>query len=114
MKKRVTKKEILNNYKNVICLGYCEIAYLLHHSEPLYCTSGAYGWNADIYELSNNTVIVTGYRPFGNIKNVARELCIEYDNAARDIICEQRLPYEVEKEQVNELLQKFVNNIVGE
>lgn len=68
MKRKITMKEIRENYSNIIQVGYCELQNLLRGQEPKYYTCGIYGWNADIYEIDNKTVIVTGYRPFGNIK----------------------------------------------
>lgn len=68
MKIKITMKEIRENYPNIIQVGYCELQNLLRGKEPEYYTCGIYGWNADIYKIDNKTVIVTGYRPFGNIK----------------------------------------------
>lgn len=80
MKKiKITMKEIKENYKNIIQVGYCEIQNLLRGQEAKYYTCGVYGWNADIYEIDNNTVIVTGYRPFGNIKT-NYEINSKYDD----------------------------------
>ena len=36
--------------------------------EPNFYTVGVYGWNADVYVIDAYTVIVTGYRPFGNVE----------------------------------------------
>ena len=69
MKYKTTKKAITGNYSTVICAGYCELQYTLRCREPVSYTAGIYGWSADIYDVSDilpNTVIVTGYRPFGN------------------------------------------------
>lgn len=69
MKKiRVTEKEIKENYKNIYYCNYCNLQNLLTYYQPDYYTKSMYGWNADIYVLDFDTVIVTGYRPFGNIK----------------------------------------------
>ena len=70
MKVRVTKKEILNTYNNVISVGYCDLQWLLKNRDANFCTTGVYGWNADVYEIDNTTAIVTGYRPFGNIRPI--------------------------------------------
>ena len=64
---KFTKKDILSNFANIICVGYCDIQYLLRYIDRIGYTCGVYGWNADIYKIDNATVIVTGYRPFGNI-----------------------------------------------
>lgn len=66
MKTRTTKKAIMTSYRNVIKVGYCDLQQALKGLEPNYYTAGVYGWNADIYVIDNDTVLVTGYRPFGN------------------------------------------------
>ena len=45
-------------------VGYCELQNELKNIEPDYYTCGVYGWNADIYIMSD-FIICTGYRPFG-------------------------------------------------
>lgn len=68
MKYETTKKAILSNYPNVIKVGYCSLQTLLKfHSPSAYTASKTYGWRADVYEITFDTVIVTGYAPFGNI-----------------------------------------------
>ena len=68
MKYATTKKAILSNYPNVIKVGYCSLQTLLKfHSPRSYTASKTYGWRADVYEITPDTVIVTGYAPFGNI-----------------------------------------------
>ena len=68
MKYATTKKAILSNYPNVIKVGYCSLQALLEfHSPSAYTASKTYGWRADVYEITPDTVIVTGYAPFGNI-----------------------------------------------
>lgn len=58
----------MNAYENVITVGYCDLQYALKWREPNFYTVGVYGWNADVYVIDYDTVVVTGYRPFGNIK----------------------------------------------
>lgn len=81
MKYKTTKKEVLNEYESVISVGYCDLQNLLWYVDPYAYTSGMYGWNADVYVVDCNTVIVTGYRPFGNV-DVDCDLCIKFDNEA--------------------------------
>ena len=89
MKYETTKKAILSNYPNVIKVGYCYLQTLLKfRSHNAYTASKTYGWRADVYEITPNTVIVTGYAPFGNIapdyvtvkkyEDKAEELCEKY------------------------------------
>lgn len=68
MKTKTTKKAIMSAYRNVIKVGYCDMQYALKWREPNFYTVGVYGWNADVYVIDADTVIVTGYRPFGNVE----------------------------------------------
>lgn len=68
MKVKTTQKQVKNAFNNIISIGYCDAWYLLRHMEPTFYTCGVYGWNSDVYIIDDNTCIVTGYRPFGNLK----------------------------------------------
>lgn len=68
MKTKTTKKAIMSAYRNVIKVGYCDMQDALKWREPNFYTAGVYGWNSDVYVIDNDTVIVTGYRPFGNVE----------------------------------------------
>lgn len=89
MKYETTKKAILSNYPNVIKVGYCSLQTLLKfHSPSAYTASKTYGWRADVYEITPDTVIVTGYGPFGNIVP-DYEIIKEYEEKAKEL-CEKR------------------------
>ena len=64
----VTRKYVCSSFTNIICVPYCGLQDLLRYESPCWFTSGIYGWNADVYMIDINTCIVTGYRPFGNIR----------------------------------------------
>lgn len=83
MKIKVTKKAIMENFKTIISAGYCECDYLLKNTTPMYYTERVYGWNSDIYILDSDTVIVTGYRPFGT--DSFRDLIKKYNSKAQEI-----------------------------
>ena len=68
MKTQTTKKAIMSAFENVIRVGYCDMELALMWREPNFYTAGVYGWNADVYVIDAKTVIVTGYRPFGNME----------------------------------------------
>lgn len=68
MKTKTTKRAIMHAYENVIKVGYDDLQDALEWREPNFYTSGVYGWNSDVYVIDYATVIVTGYRPFGNIE----------------------------------------------
>ena len=86
MKTQTTKKAIMSTYRNVIKVGYCGLQYALKWREPNFYTAGAYGWNSDVYFIDSDTVIVTGYRPFGNLelsRNVIDALNVCAESARR-------------------------------
>lgn len=108
MKVKVTKKQVLESYSNVIELSYCALQHILNRGNARFYTCGVYGWNADIYEINNNTVIVTGYRPFGNILP-SYDLVKEYDYKAQLILANAGLDYTQKEQKINELLCEFID-----
>lgn len=87
MKTQTTQKAIKNRYTNIIKVGYCNLQFLFKalNQSPNYYTARAEGWAADIYHINNNTVIVTGYAPFGNIKPLY-DTVKKYDEKARQLL----------------------------
>lgn len=88
MKAETTKKAIMSAFKNVIRVGYCDMQSALTWREPNFYTVGVYGWNADVYVIDDDTVIVTGYRPFGNVelsRNVIDTLNACAESAKRNL-----------------------------
>lgn len=67
-KMNVTRKYVCSSFTTIISVPYCALQDLLKYESPAWFTSGIYGWNADVYMIDFNTCIVTGYRPFGNIR----------------------------------------------
>lgn len=111
MKEKTTMKAIKKEFENIIEAGYCELSSLLRYKEANYYTCGVYGWNADIYIINANTVIVTGYRPFGNID--ASKISKKYEEEAREIL-KLNWSYEEQKEYINKLLLNFIEEIKEE
>lgn len=105
---KITRKQV-NMYKNIICVPYCDLWYLLYFRNKTGYNSGVYGWNYDFYHINLNTCIVTGYRPFGNIKNY--DLCDEYNEKAKNVIEDRTLSNEEKKEKVENLLEEFIEKI---
>ena len=68
VKINLTQKFVRSSFTNIICVPYCGLQDLLRYETPQWFTSGIYGWNADVYMIDFDTCIVTGYRPFGNIR----------------------------------------------
>lgn len=110
MKIRVTKKQIMEGYTNIIVAGYCDLQWLLQYRDADFYTCGVYGWNADIYKIDNNTIIVTGYRPFGNIRKYG--LAKKYDDKARKIFLNYKMKYETKVKKLDKLIEKFVNESI--
>lgn len=105
---KITRKQV-NMYKNIICVPYCDLWYLLYFRNKTGYNSGVYGWNYDFYHINLYTCIVTGYRPFGNIKNY--DLCDEYNEKAKNIIEDRTLSNEEKREKVENLLEEFIEKI---
>lgn len=119
MKFKSTKKEIMANYVNVIKIGYCDLQYLLMYKSPIAYTSGVYGWNADVYDLGGGNAIVTGDRPFGNIRP-NREIIEKYEKKASEASSMTPLKSHLEtirqyenKLFFNDLLKKFIEEVTN-
>ena len=112
MKFRTTRKAIKENYTNIIKVGYCNLEELLKCKLPIAYTTRREGWACDIYEISPNTVISTGYAPFGNIEP-DYDVCEKFNEEAMNILCApQYKPYEEKKQELENLLQKFRKEVI--
>ena len=62
-KVKVTRNDLNNAYADFykVKLGYCELQEILGFFDPMYYTSGTYGWNFDGY-VFNGYLLTTGYR----------------------------------------------------
>ena len=109
MKFKTTKKEINQNYKNVICIGYCHAQYLLQGKNPIAYNAGYYGWNCDIYDVKG-VAIVTGYKPFGNIRP-DYDTIKKYEDEARKIACNSWGNYQKMLDQLDTLLDQFIEEV---
>jgi hypothetical protein len=104
MKFHTTKKEVMSNYKQVICISYCNAQNLLSAKSADAYTTRPEGWAADIYEFGN-VAIVTGYAPFGNLTpgyNMVRK----YDLLAEEI------RYNNESTDINADLNKLLTSFI--
>lgn len=112
MKFKTTQKAVKEGYRNIVEIGYCGLQHLLYYKNPVAYTCGVYGWNADIYDIGGGVAICTGYRPFGDIR-VDYELVKEYDNKAREIIHNTKFDGNP-REKIDELLDEFIEKVLGE
>lgn len=107
MKLKTTKKDVNNNFKNVICVGYCDLQNLLNYETPIAYTARREGWAADIYQFGN-TAIVTGYAPFGNIRPDCKT-CRKYEEKAEKL--HYSFDYEVKKKRLQTLISEFIEEV---
>ena len=107
MKFKTTKKAINNGYDYKICIPFADLQHLLNYTEPCAYTCGTMGWNANIYHIDPNVAIVTGYRPFGNIRPDSK-MVRDYDEIAKEIISDWDISVPRKKEKLNILINQFV------
>lgn len=110
LKVHQTRKDITNRFKTVYCVGYCRLQQLLTAYNPSYYNAGTYGWNWDAYIVDYDTCIVTGY---GNLTgyHVPYEISEKYENLAEKICDESRWDYEKRNEQLQALMQDFLQAV---
>lgn len=106
MKYRTTKRAVNASYVNRICVGYCNLQYLLRFKSPVSYLTRREGWAADVYEIGSDS-IVTGYSPFGNVQP-SYVLCRAYDQRAEAVLKDYDLSDEKKRELVGSLLDEFV------
>lgn len=98
----------MSAYRNVIKVGYCDMQDALKWCEPNFYTAGVYGWNSDVYVIDYDTVIVTGYRPFGNAE-LSREVINTLNKCAESIT--HYLKYDMAKIYLNNNLDELASGI---
>ena len=108
-KYKTSMKAIKENNSKVINIGYCAAQNLLRFNESTAYSSGTYGWNCNFHQIDKNTVIATGYR-VGKLVNYT--IVEKYDNLAAEIISNKNISWDDKKSQVNELLEKFIKEVV--
>ena len=109
MKFKTTRNEINQNYYRVICIGYCDAQYLLQGKNPIAYNAGYYGWNADVYDV-NGVAIVTGYRPWGNIRPDYNTIK-KYEDEAGEICGKCWGNYQKMLDQLDQLLNQFIEEV---
>ena len=110
MKARVTKRKVMNE-TYCISVPYCALQDLLTYESPVYYTAGVYGWNADVY-LIDGLAIVTGYRPFGNLK-VDYSIIEKYERKAREIKAKRYSDATRTEIELDTLIREFVRECKG-
>ena len=111
MKIRTTQKAIRKAYLNIIRLQSCSLR-ALDYLNANYYNAGYYGWNYDCFVVDCDTIIVAGYRPFGNIKPTYKTI-EDYNEKLVPILDEYReiANYERFICKVQELVKEFANEV---
>lgn len=112
MKVKVTRRQVFDNYCNVISVGYCDLQDLLQFKNANYYTCGIYGWNSDIYDLGNGVALSTGYRPIGNLKASYYHITKKYNEKAKKVhnqYYNNKIKYDTRNKKLDKLLNEFVN-----
>jgi len=110
MSKHITRSD-WTNYDKIINVSN-GLNYLLHYQKRIGYNAGVYGWNYDLYELSVNgesVAILKGYRV--PKKMHSHDLMQKYEELAYNIISDYKKDYQQQKEEVNELLLQFINEL---
>ena len=110
MKFKTTQKEIRANCNKIICVPYCNLQTVLSYENPIAYTTRQEGWGSDIYEITPNTAIATGYAPFGNIRP-KYEITHAYEEKARTILYDYSKPFETMRDELRNLLNEFVKEV---
>lgn len=108
-KYKTTMKAIKENNAKVISIGYCAAQNLLRFNEATAYCSGVYGWNCDFHQINSYTVIATGYRTSGKLADYT--IVEKYDGLASEIIANKEIPCFDRKNQIEELLLKFIEEV---
>lgn len=105
-----TERELMDEYCYVVAVNYCNLQDLLSCINRIGYMSSIYGWDADVYEFED-TCIVTGYRPIGNLE-LSYDTAKKYESIAR-ALREGNLNWETIKENLKNLLSIFCNEARG-
>ena len=109
MSLKLTKKEVMNNFRNVISVGYCDLCFLERRLDKIGYTCGVCGWNANVYRLNEDTCLVTGYRPFENCKTSANVK--EINKKAESIVKDYTISFEKQQEEIEKLVEEILKGV---
>lgn len=110
---KVSKKEIKNCCRDIICVGYRDLQFLLYYKYADFYSSGVYGWSCDYYKINDDLIICTGYLPIGNIVPNYEETR-EVEKKAREIVFHADLTIEQKKKKLNNLLNRYIKKVLEE
>ena len=107
-KYKTTKKAIREMYDPIYCVGYCNLQNLLRFRDPFAYSTRAEGWACDYYNM-DSFIICTGYAPIG--RKTDYNLCREYDQKAREVLCDYTLNWEQQRDKIEELIEEFAGKL---
>lgn len=117
MKLQTTKTNIKNNFGTVLTVGYCELQYLFNYSNAFAYSAGVNGWMCDYFAPSDKfrgVCIATGYNTGRlNGKRVSYELVKEYEQKARELVCDYNTQIN-KREALNNLIDEFIKKALEE
>lgn len=109
-KYKTTKKAIREMGDPIYCVGYCNLQNLLRFRDPFAYSSRAEGWACDYYNM-DSFIICTGYAPIG--RKTDYNLCREYDQKAREVLCDYTLNWEQQRDEIEELIEEFERKLTA-
>ena len=116
MKLQTTKTNIQKHFSTILTVGYCEIQYLFNYCNAFAYSAGVNGWMCDYYQPSEKfggVCIATGYNTERlNGKRVNYELVKEYEQKAREIVCNYTLTNQ--RQALNALIDEFIKKAIAE
>lgn len=102
---QLNKKDVEYRNKYVISIPYCAAQYLLYYRSPIGYTDGS-----DIYQIDSQTVITTGYGPFGfddyshvYLKNIEQE--------SEKLVNSFIIKTDTKINMLNDLLKDFIDHV---
>ena len=113
-KTQTSFKHIKQSFTHRICIPYCSAHYLLIDLAPMYYTCGVYGWNADIYYIDFDTVIMTGYRPQSYTAFISHNIIDKYEKRAAAIYCSTKYKYDTKRKKIENLRNELINKYIQE
>ena len=107
----ITRKQLMETYRYIICVGYCDLYNTLSMTDKMFYNSGKYGWNYSVYEVTRDTCICTGYRPIGNIKS-DYNYNAQCEYIAKQIITANNLNNSQKEANLKTLLQTYAKTTI--
>lgn len=109
-KYKTTKKAIREIGDPIYCVSYCNLQNLLRFRDPFAYSTRAEGWACDYYSIEG-FIICTGYAPIG--RKTDYNLCREYDQKAREVLCDYSLTWEQQRDRLEELIEEFAGKLTA-